>query len=122
MKTFTQFSESIEQRRQQLQQRQIDAAAAQQQRVADYQAMQKQKIAAQREKEDLTKEITAKVKKELQTEQTPTMQPNLYNQLIARQQAYRKRARESHAQREMEHEASAQQAAKRARMKEIMGR
>lgn len=58
----------------------------------------------------------------LQSEQTPSMQPSLYNQLIAKSQISRKRAREAHAQREMEREASAQQAQKRAEMKAIMSR
>ena len=50
------------------------------------------------------------------------MEPNLYNQLIARSQMTRKRARETHAQREMEREAGAQQAQKRVEMKAIMKR
>ena len=118
MKTFAQFSEDLEQRRQQLRQRQLDQMATQKQNVSSYQSAQRERIAKQREREQLKSEI----KKELQTEQTPVMEPNFYNQIIARSQLSRKRERERHAQREMEREASAQQAQKRREMKAIMSR
>ena len=92
--------------------------SAQKQKVADYQSSQREKLSAQRERESLKKEI----KRELQTEQTPTMEPNYYNKLIAKSQLSRKRAREAHAQREMEREASTQQAQKRREMRAIMSR
>ena len=79
MKTFTQFSEDLEQRRQQLRQRQLDAVAAQREKVAAHQAAQRERINKKREREEIKKEL----KKELQTEQTPTMQPNLYSQQLS---------------------------------------
>ena len=71
--------------------------------------------------EDLQKSQTTS-QGELQTEQTPKMEPNYYNKLIARSQLSRKREREAHAQREMEREASAQQVQKRREMRAIMSR
>ena len=118
MKTYNQFSEDLDQRRQELQQRRLDQIQAQKQRVANYQSAQKEKIAKQREREELKSEI----KRELQTEQIPHMKSNFYNQMIAKSQLSRKRERERHAQREMEHEASVQQAQKRREMKAIMSR
>lgn len=56
------------------------------------------------------------------TEQTPTMSPNPYNVMIAKQQAARKRAREVHAQQEIGSEARSQELAKQRRMKAIMSR
>lgn len=55
-------------------------------------------------------------------EQTPTMEPNLYNKLIARQQASRKKSREVHAQQEMGAEARAQERQKRSELRAIMSR
>lgn len=118
MKTFEQLSEDLQKRRQELRQRQLQQMQAQKQKIADYQSAQGEKRRAAAERESLKKEI----KRELQTEQTPTMEPNLYNKLIARSQLSRKKAREAHAQREMEHEASAQQAQKRREMRAIMSR
>jgi len=51
MKTFEQFNEDIQQRRQELQQRRLDQMKAQRERIADYQATQKNKIQKQRERE-----------------------------------------------------------------------
>ena len=114
MKTFYQFQEDIAQRRvaasQQTQKRETSA-----QQVA--QSYHAQKAAAAK-KEALKQEI----KRELQTEQTPTMQPNLYNQLIARRQMAQKVAHVKHVHQELGSEARAQQAAKNARMKSIMSR
>jgi len=62
MKTFTQLSEDIEKRRQQLKQRQLKQVASQKQKVADYQSTQRQKQQAAAERESLKKEI----KKELE--------------------------------------------------------
>ena len=46
MKTFGQFSEDIEQRRQELRQRRLDQMKAQKDKVAEYQAQQKERVAA----------------------------------------------------------------------------
>ena len=114
MKTFYQFQEDIAQRRvaasQQTQKRETSA-----QQVA--QSYHAQKAAAAK-KEALKQEI----KRELQTEQTPTMQPNLYNQLIARRQMAQKVAHVKHVHQEIGAEARAQEAAKQRRMKAIMSR
>lgn len=56
------------------------------------------------------------------TEQTPAMDSNPYNVMIAKQQAARKRTRETHAQQEMGAEARSQELAKQRRMKAIMSR
>jgi hypothetical protein len=64
MKTFQQFNEDIEQRRQQLAQRQLNQVAAQKERVANYQSSQREKNQASTEREALKKEI----KRELQDE------------------------------------------------------
>jgi len=93
MKTFRQFSEDIEQRRQELHQRQLQQMATHKKRVSAYQA----NLQAKKDKEEEHQEIIKKVKRELQTEQTPTMEPNLYSQMIAKSQMSRKRAREAHA-------------------------
>ena len=69
MKTFCQFNEDLEARRQQLAQRQRDNAAAFRERTADTVNAQRERVAAQKEREQLKKEI----KKELQTEQHPTI-------------------------------------------------
>ena len=55
-------------------------------------------------------------------EQHPTMQPNEYNKQVARQSARWKGMQIRQAHGEMEHEAGAQLAAKKARMKAIMSR
>lgn len=118
VKRILSVKEDIESRRKQLRQRQLDQMAAYKEKVSSYQQSQAKKKRAKAEREELKKEL----KKELQTEQTPAMEPNAYNVAIAKQQAMRKKARESHAQREMEHEAQAQQAAKQRRLKAIMSR
>ena len=69
MKTFCQFNEDLQARRQQLAQRQRDNAAAFRKRTADTVNAQRERVAAQKEREQLKKEI----KKELQTEQHPTI-------------------------------------------------
>lgn len=117
MKTFQQFSEDIQQRRKQLRQRQLDQMAAHKERVADYQAVQAKTQQKRREREQLKQEI----KKELQTEQVPSMEPNLYNQQVARRQAAQKSAQIRHVHQEIGAEAREQQAAKRERMRKLMG-
>lgn len=118
MKTFNQLSEDLEQRRQQLRQRQLQQMQSHKERVASYQSSQQERQSDAREREQLKKEI----KKELQTEQTPVMQPNEYNTQVARQSAKWKGAqiRQSHG--EIEHQAGAELAAKKARLKAIMSR
>lgn len=63
-----------------------------------------------------------KIKEELQTEQSPTMEPNLYNQQVARQSATWKgrQIRQSHG--EMQSRAQSELASKKARLKAIMSR
>ena len=118
MKTFTQFSEDLQQRRQELRQRQLKQVAAHKERVVSYQSAQREKRQASTERESLKKEI----KRELQTEQTPTMEPNLYSKQVAMRQAAQKTAQIKHVHQELGGEARAQQAAKRARMKAILSR
>ena len=69
MKTFCQFNEDLQARRKQLAQRQRDNAAAFRERTANTVNAQRERVAAQKEREQLKKEI----KKELQTEQHPTI-------------------------------------------------
>jgi hypothetical protein len=114
MKTFLQFNEDLEQRRKQLRQRQLDQMSAHKQKVASYHNEKKEA----QEKESLKNEI----KKELQAEQHPTMEPTEYNKQVARQSARWKGMQIRQAHGEMEHEAGAQLAAKKARMKAIMSR
>jgi hypothetical protein len=64
MKTFHQFNEDLEAKRQQLRQRAADKMKAHKDKVASYQASQIQKQAATREREALKNEI----KRELQSE------------------------------------------------------
>lgn len=123
MKTFRQLSEDIEQRRQKLRQRQQQQMQTHKDRVASYQRAQREK----REKAQEKEELKAEIKRELQTEQVPTMvrpgeEPNLYNKMITASQIRRKARREIHAQQEMGSAASAQQAQKRAVMRAIMSR
>ena len=115
MKTFQQFNEDIEQRRKQLQQRSLDKMTAYKKNVANYKSAQKEKEEGAQERESLKKEI----KRELQTEQTPTMQPNLYNQLVARRQATQKGQQIRHVHGELGAEARSQQAAKRQRLNKL---
>lgn len=118
MKTFDQLSEDLEQRRQQLRQRQQQQIQSHKERVASYQASQQEKQSASKEREQLKKEI----KRELQTEQTPVMQPNLYSQLVARRQATQKSSHIKHVHSELGAEARSQEAAKQRRLKAIMSR
>jgi hypothetical protein len=111
-------SEDLEARRQQLAQRQRDNVAAFKERSSASANAQKERLARQRDREQLKSEI----KKELQTEQHPTMQPNEYNKQVARQSARWKGMQIRQAHGEMEHEAGAQLAAKKARLKAIMSR
>ena len=69
MKTFQQFNEDLEARRQQLAQRQREHLAAFKEKSAASVNVQKKRIAANQEREQLKKEI----KQELQTEQHPTI-------------------------------------------------
>jgi hypothetical protein len=64
MKTYTQLSEDIAKRRQQLRQRQLDQMQANKQKVASYQSAQRERQSAAQEREQLKKEI----KRELQSE------------------------------------------------------
>ena len=75
-KSVKKIDENLEQRRHELQQRQISQMQAHKQKVADYKASQREKRESSVERENLKKEI----KRELQTEQTPHMDPNLYSQ------------------------------------------
>jgi hypothetical protein len=114
MKTFRQFNEDLEQRRKQLRQRQLDQMSSYKQKVASYHDANKER----QERESLKKEI----KKELQAEQHPTMEPNEYNKQVAKQSARWKGMQIRQAHGEMEHEAGAEVAAKKARIKSIMSR
>ena len=118
MKTFQQFNEDLEARRQQLAQRQKDNATAFKERTLASANAHKERIAAKQDRERLKSEI----KKELQSEQHPTMVPNEFNKQIARQSATWKGRQIRQAHGEMEHEAGAELAAKKSRMKAIMSR
>jgi hypothetical protein len=56
------------------------------------------------------------------SEQTPTMEPNLYSKQVAMRQGAQKTAQIKHVHSELGAEARAQQSAKNARMKAIMSR
>jgi hypothetical protein len=114
MKTFYQFQEDIAQRRIAAQQQTADRMASAKQVAQSYHAQKAEKANRERLKSEL--------KAELQTEQTPTMEPNIYNQQVARQQATWKgrQIRQSHG--EMQSKAQAELAAKKARLKAIMSR
>lgn len=73
------------------------------------------------------KEVVKRLKKLAKSvkkieEQSPKMEPNYYNQQIARRQATQKTAQIKHVHQEIGAEARAQQAQKRAEMKAIMSR
>ena len=73
------------------------------------------------------KEVTKRLKKLAKSinkieEQTPTIEPNEYNKQVARQSIRWKGMQIRQAHGEMEHEAGAELAAKKARMKSIMSR
>lgn len=55
-------------------------------------------------------------------EQIPTMEPNYYNQQVARRQATQKTAQIKHVHQELGAEARGQQAAKQSRLKSIISR
>ena len=118
MKSFQQFNEDLQARRQQLAQRQRDNTIAFKERSKAVVDAQKEKEDSDQERERLKKEI----KQELQTEQHPTMVPNEFNKQIARQQATWKGRQIRQAHGEMEHEAGAELSAKKARIKSIMSR
>ena len=72
-------------------------------------------------------EVTKRLKKLAKSinkieEQTPTIEPNEYNKQVARQSIHWKGMQIRQAHGEMEHEAGAELAAKKARMKSIMSR
>jgi hypothetical protein len=69
MKTFQQFNEDLEARRQQLAKKQKEHLAAFKKKSAASVNVQRERVAAQKEREQLKKEI----KQELQTEQHPTI-------------------------------------------------
>ena len=112
------IAEDIEQRRVAARQQRSDQIATLRQNVAKYQSAQQKQRKERFEREQLKNEI----KKELTNEQHPTMQQNEYNKQVARQSARWKGMQIRQAHGEMEHEAGAEIAAKRARMKSIMSR
>ena len=112
------IAEDIEQRRVAARQQRSDQIATLRQNVANYQSAQQNQRKKAFEREQLKNEI----KKELTNEQHPTMQQNEYNKQVARQSARWKGMQIRQAHGEMEHEAGAEIAAKRARMKSIMSR
>ena len=122
VKRILSLKEDIERRRRELRQRQLNQMSANQQRVADYQETQRERKKAESEREELKREITRKLKRELQTEQTPVMQPNPYNVMIARRQASQKSAQIRHVHQEIGAEARAQQSAKQRRLQQLTKR
>lgn len=112
------IAEDIEQRRVAARQQRSDQIATLRRNVANYQSAQQNQRKNAFEREQLKNEI----KKELTNEQHPTMQQNEYNKQVARQSARWKGMQIRQAHGEMEHEAGAEIAAKRARMKSIMSR
>lgn len=118
VKSVKKIKEDLETRRAQLKQRQLDQVAAHKERVASYQAQQRKKRQASSERESLKQEI----KRELQAEQTPTMEPNLYSQQVARRQAAQKTSQIKHVHQEIGAEARSQEAAKQRRLKAILSR
>jgi hypothetical protein len=130
MKSFQQFNEDLEARRQQLAQRQRDNATAFKEKSAASVSAHKERIASQKEaqqekinKQKEREQIKNEVRRELQTEQSPSMgEPTEYNKQIAQQSATWKgrQIRQSHG--EMQSKAGAELAAKDRRMKSIMSR
>ncbi len=84
--------------------------------ASNFKKRQIEKMRAQKEK------IMMQQREEFQTEQSPTMEPNLYSQQVARRQAVQKTSQIKHVHQEIGAEARAQQAQKRAEMKAIMSR
>ena len=80
MKTFQQFNEDLEARRQQLAQRQKDNATAFKEKSLASANAHKERVAARQDRERLKSEI----KQELQSEQHPSMEPNEFNKQVAR--------------------------------------
>lgn len=128
-KTYQQFREDVDQRRQLALQKTKELQAAQKQRVSEYQQAQKEKLAQQRadkqEREAEAKRIEKmkdELRQELQTEQSPGMDPNEYSKQVAGQSARWKgmQIRQSHGERQ--HQAAAELAAKRARIKALMSK
>lgn len=128
MKTFQQFQENVEQLRRGLEtlERQSAprerlaarrAAAKQRSRTAasNFQKRQRERIQAQRER------MRMQQREELQLEQSPSMKPNLYSQLVAKRQASQKTALIKHAHQEMGAEARAQEAAHQRRLSKLTG-
>lgn len=121
MKTFQQFNEDVDrltQRRQQLRQRQLKQMAAHKEKIAAYQEAQKRRKSKEAEREQLKKEI----KRELQTEQTPVMQPTPFNVMKAREQTRGGVSHRRHVHGELARSAGQEQAAKRARLKALMSK
>jgi len=118
MKSFQQFNEDLEARRKHLSKKQKEHLAAFKERSAASINAQKERIAANQEREQLKKEI----KQELQTEQHPTMEPNEFNKQVMKQSVTWKGRQIRQAHGEMEHEAGAELVAKKARIKSIMSR
>ena len=118
MKSYSQFCEDLEQRKQELAARQRENLQRFREKSAAAAQARKDQLAAKRDREVLKKELKA----ELKTEQTPAMEPNEYNKQSARRQATQKSAHITHVHRELGAEARAQQAQKRAEMKAIMSR
>ena len=118
IKKVEKIKEDLEQRRQELRQRQLDQMATQKKKVASYQSAQREKIAKQKEREELKREI----KRELQTEQSPHMNPTPFNVMKSQAQVRGGVAHRKHVHQEIGAEARAQQAAKERRMKAILSR
>jgi hypothetical protein len=110
--------EDIETRRIAARQQRSDQIASQRQDVANYHTTQQKQKQKASEREQLKQEI----KKELQAEQHPVMEPNEYSKQVARQSARWKGMQIRQAHGEMEHQAGAELAAKKARLKSIMSR
>lgn len=136
MKSFQQFNEDLRKLQQDL--NTLDKQHAPAERLAarrrlaaersrtlasDFQKRQKEIMQAQKERMQAQRErMQAQQNEELQTEQTPTMEPNYYSQQVARRQAAQKTAHIKHVHQELGASARAQEAAKRARLKSIMSR
>jgi hypothetical protein len=113
-----QVKEDIETRRTAAKQQRSDQIATQKQSVSDYHTSQQKQKQRASEREQIKQEI----KKELQAEQHPVMEPNEYSKQVARQSARWKGMQIRQAHGEMEHQAGAELAAKKARLKSIMSR
>ncbi len=112
------IKEDIEQRRVAARQQRSDQIASQRQDVANYHTTQQKR----KQKAAEIQQIKQEIKKELQAEQHPVMEPNEYSKQVARQSARWKGMQIRQAHGEMEHQAGAELAAKKARLKSIMSR